>query len=144
MLAIGEVLRTAASPEHPADAYRRSQLLSAYSVSRHLAAEERAAAGLQAWTRARAAALLREASGRGMDDALVASLEQGASRLDTPGTRPEIGPVLADALARLRDDGSDSAATAADGLRHLLREICDREVAALAEPAQVPRSPVRR
>ena len=54
LVGVGGVLRLVAAAPGPLEEYERSQALSAYSVTRLLAAEERAAAGLLADTKQRA------------------------------------------------------------------------------------------
>jgi uncharacterized lipoprotein YmbA len=107
VLGVGRVLRMAADGE-PVDGYRRSQLLSAYSVARHLAAEQAAAAELLAWLRAELA------------DALGPDTLAGAT------TGPQLGAALTALLAGPLDDGLRAR------LHRILAEMADREVAALA------------
>jgi hypothetical protein len=117
ILAIGRVLRAAADGHGPTDDYRRGQLLSAYSIARHLSAEEAGHDELLQWFR----------------DELAATLE------DRPGTRAqivsardgtEIGEVLVDLLGSLGESEADTALHRA--LLRLFADMADREVAALA------------
>lgn len=118
ILAIGGVLKAAAS-EEAGDEYRRGQVLSAYSISRHLAAEETAAPELRAWFADELERILGERAGGGWAAADPA----------------ELGERLCLALAELRGaTDADSQRTAA-ALRAALRQLCDREVAALADAA---------
>lgn len=117
---LGRVLREAAGAGG-GDGYRRSQLLSAYSLSRHLAAEQVAAPGLVAWLRERLDAEL----------ATSASPAAAAARATLAGSaEPEIGTVLARLFDQL-GDGSDDA-DLRRRLHALLAELTDREVAVLA------------
>lgn len=115
--AVGGTLKaTAAAPA--ADDYQRGQLLSAYSICRHLAAEETARAELRRWF---VAELRPLAAMRGLE---VRDAAEPA----------ELGAIAADLLAELRAAAPDPAADAlAARLRSLLHELCDREIAALAE-----------
>lgn len=113
VLAVGRVLREAASVDGTPDDYQRSQLLSAYSVARHLAAEEAEAASRLAWFREEAAEALPDRA-----DALRATTDPA-----------RIGELVADALAERRASGEDAAPVHA-----LLRELADLEVEALASP----------
>jgi hypothetical protein len=62
LVGVGGVLRLVAAAPGPLEEYERSQALSAYSVTRLLAAEERAAAGLLSDTKhALVDAILRSA-----------------------------------------------------------------------------------
>lgn len=118
ILAIGGVLKAAASQEAE-DEYRRGQVLSAYSISRHLAAEETARPGLRAWFADELEQILGERAGGGWGAADPA----------------ELGERLCLALDELRTaEDPDSRRTAA-ALRGALRQLCDREVAALADAA---------
>lgn len=114
VLAVGRVLREAAAVDGVPDDYHRSQLLSAYSVARHLAAEQAAAPELHAWFR----------------DAVAAELAgEQAAAIRAAGDPARLGETLGDALAELDHDGGT-----AKRLRALMRELAEREVAALASP----------
>jgi hypothetical protein len=142
---IGATARTAATATGPADEYARGQLLSAYSVSRLLAAEVRAEATLLAWLRGE----LLEALATAPDDpAAIAA----ATRIEAAPDAIEIGGALVDLLADLRTrpdapdpDGVRSSpryaretanAPGGPGLRSrihaILREMAGRELVALA------------
>jgi hypothetical protein len=101
------------------DGYRRGQVLSALSVCRLLAAEEDARADLAAW----------------MEEATEPVL---AARGDAPlevGTAAAVGARLSTLMADLRAAGDDDSRAALRELRHVLHELCDREIAALAKAA---------
>jgi hypothetical protein len=117
--ALARVLRAAARESE--DEYRRSQLLSAYSLARHLAAEEAAAPGLAAWFRER---LEAELAASAAPAAATARARLAASpRGDATG-------VLGRLFAELGEGGAD--ATLRARLHSLLADLTDREVAVLA------------
>lgn len=119
VLAVGRVLREAAAHEGEADEYHRSQLLSAYSVARHLAAEQIAAPALHAWFR----------------EAVASELEgERAQAVRAAHDAERLGEIVADVLAELRAEGTPAAGERRARLHALLGELCEREVAALAEP----------
>ena len=101
------------------DGYQRSQVLSALSVCRLLAAEEEARAELCAWLEETTAPVLAE---RG-EEALV------VSRADAAGER------LSTLMADLRAADDEDSRQALRELRRVLHELCDREIAALATAA---------
>lgn len=116
--AVGEVLKGAAE-QGAEDGYRRAQVLSAYSITRHLAAEESGRAPLAAWFGEELEAILGDRDLGG--PALAAETDPAA-----------LGERLSRLLAELRAaDDEDSRRTAA-ALRGALRELCDREVETLA------------
>ena len=114
--AVGEVLKGAAA-QGAEDDYRRAQVLSAYSITRHLAAEEGGRAQLLAWFRAELETILGDRDGGGWDaETDAAALGERLSRL----------------LAELRAAGDEDSHRTAAALRAALRELCDREVETLA------------
>lgn len=118
LVGVGRVLRSAADTRGPLEDYQRSQLLSAFSVTRLLAAEQRAEPELLSRTRAD---LLDAMAGDDRPETVAARdrLEQAASGV-------EIGGVLVDLLARLpREDATRT------GVHVVLRTMVDDEVAAL-------------
>jgi hypothetical protein len=118
---IGQTLRMAAEVQTLED-YQRSQLLSAYSVSRLLASEQAAAAELLEWTRA----ALNGALDGDERPASRAAREEIAAATDGQA----IGQMVAALLAGLpREDLTRSRVHA------VLREMTDREVLALDTPA---------
>ncbi|MDO8187802.1 hypothetical protein Q5424_10520 [Conexibacter sp. JD483] len=121
---VGRVLRASADADGALEDYQRSQVLSAYSVTRLLAGELQGADALRAWTRA---ALLDALAGDGRPPA-VAAREQLADPA-VGGVR--IGELVADLLAALPRAGADPVR---DAVRAILRELADREQAALAAP----------
>jgi hypothetical protein len=113
--AVGGVLEAAAAGGAD-DAYRRSQMLSALSVCKLLAAEEAARAELGEW--------LEEATG----PILAARGEEAvdAERGD------EVAASLSTLMAELRAAGDEDSRAALAELRRVLHELCDREITALA------------
>jgi hypothetical protein len=98
------------------DGYRRGQVLSALSVCKLLAAEEDARADLAGW--------LEEATGpvltaRGEEPLAAERGEAVAARLST-------------LMAELRAAGDEESRAVLAELRRILRELGDREIAALA------------
>jgi len=119
---LGSVLRAAAAATEPPDEYARGQLLSAYSITRLLTAEQRASAGLLTWLRTE----LRDALAPCSDEAAVAARERIAQAADAPA----IGAVLVDLLAKLRSGDREPQARAR--VHAVLRTMADLELAALA------------
>jgi hypothetical protein len=127
IVGMGRTMRAAAAAEGPADDYARGQLLSAYSVSRLLAAEVRAEAELLAWMKGEIGAALAEA---GEGDEAVATARARLEDADPI----ELGGILVDLLADLRVRAPDSELRRR--LHAILREMAVREIAALdARPA---------
>jgi hypothetical protein len=116
--AVGGVLEAAADGGAD-DAYRRSQMLSALSVCRLLAAEEAARAELGAWLEDATAPVL---AARGEEALVVASADAAGERLST----------LMDDLRSADDEESRRALRE---LRRILHELSDREIASLATAA---------
>lgn len=115
--AVGGVLKAAAGGG-PDDGYRRGQLLSAYSMTRHLAAEEEAAPALRTWFAAELEPIL---AGR------------GGAAWARDATVAELGERLCSLMEELRAAGDEESRRAAAALRAALRGLCEREIAALAE-----------
>jgi hypothetical protein len=119
---IGRTLRMAAAAQGPLEGYERSQVLSAYSVTRLLASEQAAADELLDGTRAALLGVLegdaRAECGRARD-AIVEAADGVA-----------IGGVLVDLLAAL-----PAADRTRSALHAVLAGMIDREVAALDTPA---------
>lgn len=120
--AVGGVLRLAADADAPLDDYRRSQLLSAYSVTRNLAAEQAASADLLAWARATLDDLL---AGDERPEVAEARRRAAAARDGV-----ELGEVVAELLEGLRRDEPEGRLRA--DVQAVLAELTDREVDALA------------
>jgi hypothetical protein len=131
-LGVGQVLKQAASAEDPQDDYERSQLLSAYSITRHLAAEQAAGDTLLVWFRQRLSEELREASAA--DRAPLADLQARAELIGGCQDGAELGSQVSQLLLALRQSG-DAAQPLIRAVHRLLRELCDREIAALAGPS---------
>jgi hypothetical protein len=113
---IGSVGRAAATASGPPDEYARGQLLSAYSVSRLLAAEVSAEAELLAWLRGELIAALGD--------------HPAAATIGTAVDANEIGGILVDLLAELRQSGEDPELRTR--IHAILREMTGRELLALA------------
>jgi hypothetical protein len=125
MIAVGRVLRAAAQPDAGDHEFQRSQLLSAYSVTRHLAAEQAASADLVAWLRA---ALTDALTG---DEPSVTARAREA--IAGARTGPEFGAAVGDLLDALGPGDADAALRRR--LHRVLAEMADREVDALARAA---------
>lgn len=123
LMGVGRVLRSVASATGPLEEYERSQALSAYSVTRLLAAEQRAAAALLANTR-------RELLAAMADDPR-APVRRAAERIAAAGDGIEVGEAISELLRALRDDESLRRR-----VHRALAAMIDSEVAALGD---VPR-----
>lgn len=123
---MGATMRAAAAAGGPVDDYGRGQLLSAYSVSRLLAAEVRAQAGLLEWLRGELLAALEPSS----DPAAAPAAERIAAAADANA----VGDALVDLFAELRADrrGGEGDPELRERLHAVLREMAARELAALA------------
>jgi len=136
---IGTTARSAAGASGPPDEYARGQLLSAYSVSRLLAAEVSAEAALLAWLRGE---LIDALAAAPEDPAAVAA----ATRIEAAGDALEIGDALVDLLAELRAREAEERVRSSPRIARqsanapelrtrihaILREMAGRELAALA------------
>jgi hypothetical protein len=126
VLAIGQAARGAARGEGGTDEYARGQLLSAYSVSRHLSVElesyapelHACASDLARWSRT-------AGEGDCLDD-IVAQLERTAGAAD-------LGDATCALLERLRGSSSDAAGDLMRRIHARLRQLAEREVEMLAE-----------
>lgn len=114
--AVGEVLKGAATAG-AGDDYQRSQVLSAYSMTRHLAAEESGRAELTAAFGAELETILGDRDGGGW-----------AAETDPAA----LGERLSRVLAELRAAGEEDSRRTATELRAALRRLCEREVENLA------------
>jgi hypothetical protein len=113
--AVGGVLEAAAAGGAD-DAYRRSQMLSALSVCKLLAAEEAGRAELGEWVEQATGPILAARGEEAVD----------ADRGNVVAAR------LSTLMAELRAAGDEDSRRALDALRRVLHELCDREIAALA------------
>lgn len=113
--AVGAVLEASAAGG-AGDEYRRGQVLSAFSVCRHLAAEEAGRRELAEWLEEASAPIL---AARGEAPLAAAQSDEAGARLAS----------LMDGLRAAEDE--DSRRALAD-LRTVLHELCDREIAILA------------
>jgi hypothetical protein len=120
LVGVGRVLRMVADSGGELEGFRRSQVLSAFSVTRLLASEQLAAAELLERTRA-------DLSGSLADDDRPAAAE-ARNRIDAARDGLAIGDAVGDLLAALpRPDALRTR------IHAILREMADREVAALAQ-----------
>jgi hypothetical protein len=127
--AIGATARRAARSENPASDFDRDQLLSAYSATRHLAAELSGYAPV--WDRFRTVLVQRldpAESGDKDVSALVTALRAALNEDATPAV---VAPPLCDLLSALRNGSGPSATLRADLLTEL-RRLADSEVDLLA------------
>ena len=122
---IGAVGRAAAAASGPPDEYARGQLLSAYSVSRLLAAEVSAEAELLAWLRGE----LLDALGRQC---------RRRRRIEAAPDAVAIGGVLVDLLAEFRQSGEDPELRTR--IHAILREMAERELLGAGRAARRARS----
>ncbi len=113
--AVGGVLEAAAAGGAD-DAYRRSQILSALSVCKLLAAEEAARQELGEWLGTASAPILAR---RGEVELVVAHSDAAGERLSA-------------LMSELRGADDEESRRALRALRRVLHELCDREIAALA------------
>jgi hypothetical protein len=129
LVGVGRMLRMAADAKGPPEGFERSQLLSAFSVTRLLASEQRAAATLLEATRADLTAALAG------DDrpATATAREQVAAAPD--GTA--LGEALVALLAALPDPDPEPTRAA---VHRALRTMVDDEVAALDRAPEGARS----
>ena len=118
LLGVGRVLRSVAAAPGALEEYERSQALSAYSVTRLLAAEQRAEAHLLAETKRSLLAAI------GQDDR--PEVQGAAQRLASAETGIEVGDATAELL---RTIGPDDPLRR--GVHRALAEMIDAEVAAL-------------
>ena len=124
---IGATARTAAGAAGPPDEYARGQLLSAYSVSRLLAAEVSAEAALLAWLRGE----LLDALATAPEDPAAAA---AVPRIEAATDGAEVGAAPVDLLAELR--ARDEESELRPRIHAILREMAQRELAALAARPQ--------
>lgn len=126
--AIGEAARQAARSEAPLNDFQRSQLLSAYSGTRHLAVE------LESFPPAIAA--FCNALADRIDAAPQAQLPELtaiASQLRLTADPQHAGEVVSALLNLLRAHPSPAAAAVRADVQGALRDLCDLEVELLAD-----------
>lgn len=121
-LGLGRVMRAAAAEGAASDPYARGQLMSGYSVARHLAVEQSEGPKLLDWMRAQLQAAL--AAGSEVPHAAIEAIR--AARAPD-----EMGEAVSRLLADLRAGAPDADAMLGR-VQRVLREMADREVAALA------------
>jgi hypothetical protein len=121
LVGVGRVLRMVADANGELEGFQRSQVLSAFSVTRLLASEQLAAADLLESTRKD----LCEA----LEGDTRPAVAEARLKIETARDGLAIGDALGDLLEQLpRPDALRTRVHAA------LREMTDREVAALARP----------
>jgi len=118
LVGIGRVLRLVADAPEALEEYERSQTLSAYSVTRLLAAEQAAAAGLLAQTKTTLAAVLA--------GDLRPEVDAAAERIAAATDGVAVGDALSVLLAGLPRPDS-----LRPGLQRALAAMIDHEFAAL-------------
>jgi hypothetical protein len=134
--AIGRATRDAARSDEPASDFSRGQLMSAYSVTRHLGVELTAfGPELRAFADAVAAQLR---TGAGL--ACGTELAERADALDQTDAEHRIGDLVTEALDALRADPDPAAAALRARIHAALRGLADREVELLAEVIEGPAS----
>ncbi len=121
LIGIGRVLRLIAATDGPLEEYARSQTLSAYSVTRLLAAEQAAAPELLRQTRQS----LQEALDPGPER--PPAVARAREEIQAAPTGIEVGDALCDLLAELPRDSP-----VRQRVHTALAQMVDREVAALA------------
>jgi hypothetical protein len=127
--AIGRAAQSAARLEGPASDFDRDQLMSAYSATRHLAAElDGYALPLEEFTISVARSLQTCP-----DLELRGALSGHAERIASARDGATLGQEIADALATVRQSTSDVAPTLRAEIHAHLRSLADREVDVLAE-----------
>jgi hypothetical protein len=119
---MGRVLRTAAGATELPDEYARSQMLSAYSISRLLAAEQRASVRLLRWLRSELCRALASSPDRAAASA--------RARIEQAADAAAIGDALVELLAELRRDGREPELRGE--IHAVLRTMADLELAALS------------
>lgn len=119
---MGKTMRAAAAGAGEEDEYARGQLLSAYSISRLLAAEVRSGPELLAWLKRESLACLERGEGP--------AAARAAARIEAAAGAAAVGEALVDLFAELRRDGGDPRLRAE--LHAVLRELAARELALLA------------
>jgi hypothetical protein len=119
LVGVGRMLRLAADAREPLEGFERSQMLSAFSVTRLLAAEQRGAAALLEATRA--------------DLLAAAPAGEGRERIAAATDGVALGDALTGLLAALAPDDPARAA-----VHRALRTMVDAEVAALDRGPEEP------
>jgi hypothetical protein len=123
LVGVGRVLRQVAAAPSALEEYERSQALSAYSVTRLLAAEQRAAAELLAHTKEALVAALADD-----ERTEVAAISE---RIGAATDGIEVGDAVAELFALLAPDEALRAR-----VHGILATMIDDEVAALADVAR--------
>jgi hypothetical protein len=121
LVGVGRILRNVARTEGALEEYERSQVLSAYSVTRLLAAEQLATGALLMWT--------KESLDSALDGDPREALSNTRRRVRAAADGIELGDAICDLLGAL--PRGDPVRGRVHGV---LAEMIDREVAALARP----------
>ncbi|WP_125911378.1 MULTISPECIES: hypothetical protein [Pseudonocardia] len=130
---LGDLLRESARWEHPLDEFRTSQLLSASSVARYLAAELAGSEPNRTWFVEEATALVDGARGPAVGPDWAAALDRAHHGL-TARDRP-VGEVTTEVLRAARAHPEPAAQEFTGALRGLLAQLTDRHVALLTSGA---------
>src|SRR5215469_6072374 len=121
LIGVGRVLRVAAGLERQPDGYERSQLLSAYSITRLLAAEQAVALDLFAELRARLLQVLDAQSPS------LPSVERARAAVASARVATDASPEIAELLVELPRESRLKRE-----IHSVLAQIVDAEIAALA------------
>jgi hypothetical protein len=134
--AMGRATRDAARSDEPASEFSAGQLMSAYSVSRHLGVELAQFGPVLRAFADEVAADLRRGDSLPYGSKLAASADELAQASDAQ----RVGDIVAAALDELRGDEAPAAQELRVQLRAALRRLSDQEVEMLAEVIEGPRS----
>jgi hypothetical protein len=132
--ALGTMLHDAGRGDGSLSSFEREQMLSAYSLSRHLRGEIRGAAAFAAFA-GRTEGLLADAAAHraAAGDAEWASALREAAETVSAGDVARTGEAVADLLQALRAARPDWAPPLVHELHRALAGLADAEVAVLAE-----------
>lgn len=135
---LARLLREAARWERPLDEFQTSQLLSASSLARHLAAELSGAGAELARFAERAAAEMDAAAAEATDPQWCETLRRarsaitdGRAVMDPAQVAADLGGVLVDVLRAARRSSDPSAIRYQASLRAVLADLVHRHVALL-------------
>ncbi|NWJ71081.1 hypothetical protein HX744_11200 [Pseudonocardia sp. ICBG1122] len=125
---LGSLLRESARWDRPLDEFRSSQLLSASSIARYLAAELDGAGALRARFAADADDVLAVAELAATDPGWRAELARARTRFADDTDPRDLGAAGVDVLAVARETSDPGGARFARAFRGLLAELADRHV----------------
>jgi hypothetical protein len=130
VIAVGLAARRAASSRDTVNEFERGQLLSAYSLTRHLAVElEHYPAALDAFT----SSLASELREPGRDWGTGNMLSDAADAIEACRDAACLGAVVAELLAELREREDGGARHVQELLHRRLGELAQTEVELLAD-----------